>query len=71
MEFTGAIVWISVLLLLLWLVVLFTSIRSLVNRTDIGLGLKIFWAIIISLAPVLGLIAYVVIGRKPRKGMKV
>jgi hypothetical protein len=71
MEFTGVALWILILLLVLWLVVLFTSIRGLVNRDDIGIGLKIFWTLVISMAPVVGLIAYVIIGRKARKGMKV
>jgi hypothetical protein len=71
MDFTGVALWVVLLLVILWLVVLFTSIKGLISRTDISLGMKIIWAIVISIAPVLGLIFYVIVGRKARKGMKV
>ena len=71
MDFTGAALWVVLLLVILWLVVLFTSIKGLISRTDILLPVKIFWAILISLAPVIGLILYVIVGRRAKKGMKV
>ena len=71
MDFTGAALWVVILMGILWLVVLFTSIKGLISRTDISLPVKIFWAILISLAPVIGLILYVIVGRKAKKGMKV
>ena len=71
MDFTGAALWVVILLVILWLVVLFTSIKGLIARPDISLGAKIIWAIVISLAPVMGLILYVIVGRRAKKGMKV
>ena len=71
MDFTGAALWVIILMILVWLVVLFTSIRGLMRRNDISLPLKLFWAIVIAIAPVLGLIFYILIGRKARKGMQV
>jgi uncharacterized membrane protein YhaH (DUF805 family) len=71
MELAGTALWVFLLLMLIWLVVLATSIIGLVKRRDISLPAKIFWALVISLAPVVGLIIYVLIGRPARKGMKV
>jgi len=63
MDFTGTALWIILVVCLFWLVILVTSINGLVKRKDISLPLKIFWGVVISLAPVLGLIVYVLIGR--------
>ena len=63
MDFTGTALWIVLILCLFWLIILVTSINGLVKRKDISLPLKIFWGVVISLAPVLGLIVYVLIGR--------
>jgi uncharacterized Tic20 family protein len=71
MDFTSAAIWVIILLVLVWLVVLATSIYGLVKRSDISLPVKIFWALVISLAPIVGLIIYVLVGRKARKGMEV
>jgi hypothetical protein len=64
MDFAGTALWVVVLLIVIWLVLLVTSINSLVKRRDISLPVKIFWGAVISLAPVVGLILYVVFGRK-------
>ena len=66
MDFTGAAVWIILLLGIVWIVVLFTSIKGLISRNDISFGAKLFWAIVISVAPIVGLIIYVIVGRKAR-----
>jgi len=63
MDFTGTALWIVLILCLFWLIILVTSINGLVKRKDISLPLKIFWGVVISLVPVLGLIVYVLIGR--------
>jgi len=63
MDFTGTALWIVLILCLFRLIILVTSINGLVKRKDISLPLKIFWGVVISLAPVLGLIVYVLIGR--------
>jgi FtsH-binding integral membrane protein len=71
MDFTSAAIWVVILLVIIWLVVLATSIYGLVKRNDISFPVKIFWALVISLAPVVGLIIYVLVGRKARRGMEV
>ncbi len=71
MDFTGAALWTIILLILIWLIVLATSILGLVKRKDISLPVKIFWALVISVAPVIGLIIYVLVGRRSRPGLKV
>jgi hypothetical protein len=43
---------------------LVTSINGLVKRKDISLPVKLFWGCVISLAPVVGLILYVALGRQ-------
>ncbi len=63
MDFTGTALWIILVVCLFWLVILITSINGLVKRKDISLPIKILWGIVISVAPVLGLIIYVLIGR--------
>jgi len=64
MDLAGTALWTFLIFAVIWLVVLITSINGLVKRDDIPLSVKIFWGVIISLAPVIGLIAYVVLGRK-------
>ena len=66
MDFAGTALWIIVVLCLFWLVVLITSINGLVRRSDISLPVKIFWGIVISAAPVIGLIIYILVGRRSR-----
>ncbi|HEX2609247.1 MAG TPA: hypothetical protein VHK91_17820 [Flavisolibacter sp.] len=58
MDFTGTALWIILILGILWLVILITSINGLVRRKDISLPMKIVWGVLISFAPVIGLIAY-------------
>jgi Phospholipase_D-nuclease N-terminal len=66
MDFAGTALWIILILCLLWLVILITSINGLVRRNDISLPVKIFWGIVISVAPVVGLIIYILVGRRAR-----
>jgi len=63
MDFNGTALWIILVVCLFWLVILITSINGLVKTKDISLPIKILWGIVISVAPVLGLIIYVLIGR--------
>ena len=64
MDFSGTALWVLLFLVFLWLVMLVTSINGLVRRKDISLPVKLFWGFMISLAPVVGLILYVVLGRQ-------
>jgi hypothetical protein len=63
MDFTSTALWIIVIGGLFWLVLLATSLYGLVKRNDIGLPVKIFWGLVICFAPVIGLIAYVLLRR--------
>ena len=64
MDFSGTALWVLLFLVFLWLVMLVTSINGLVRRKDISLPVKLLWGFVISLAPVVGLILYVVLGRQ-------
>ena len=64
MDFSGTALWVLLFLVFLWLVMLVTSINGLVKRKDISLPVKLFWGCVISLAPVVGLILYVALGRQ-------
>ncbi|HEY8687949.1 MAG TPA: hypothetical protein VIM07_01845 [Chitinophagaceae bacterium] len=51
----------------LWLIVLIIVFVTLFNRKDIFLPVKIFWACIIFVAPVIGLIIYLAVELRKRK----
>lgn len=51
----------------LWLIVLIIVFVTLFNRKDILIPVKIFWACIIFVAPVIGLIIYLLEGLPKRK----
>lgn len=52
---------------IIWFVTLIIVIITLTKRTDILTPVKIFWGFIIFIAPVLGLIIYLVYGLKRKK----
>ena len=58
----------SVLLILLgvWLIVLIIALVSLWKRRDIMMPVRIFWMLVIFIAPVLGLVFYLLFGTKKR-----
>lgn len=59
---TSTLLNIFIALFLLWLVVLIISIYTLFRRRDILLPVKAFWAAVLFLAPVVGLIFYLIYG---------
>lgn len=54
-------------LVIIWVVTIIIVLVTLFRRKDILLPVKIFWAVIIFIAPVLGLIFYLVLGLPKRK----
>ncbi|QQL48383.1 PLDc N-terminal domain-containing protein [Mucilaginibacter ginkgonis] len=53
---------IFIALILLWLVVLIISILTLTKRKDIAMPVKAFWSAVLFMAPVVGLIFYLIYG---------
>lgn len=51
-----------IVLIVIWLIVFIICLLSVSRRTDIGLPVKLFWAAIIFLAPVIGLVFYIIFG---------
>jgi hypothetical protein len=56
--------WFIVAIIFIWLIILIVTIASLFKRTDIALPMKVIWLLLILMFPVLGLIVYLIIGRK-------
>jgi hypothetical protein len=54
-------------LVIIWVVTIIIVLVTLFRRKDILLPVKIFWAVIIFIAPVLGLLFYLVLGLPKRK----
>jgi hypothetical protein len=54
-------------LVIIWLVTLIIILVTLFKRTDIGLPVKFFWGIVIFIAPLIGLIFYLIFGLPRRK----
>lgn len=67
MDSSSFIFWMVLLIAVVWLVLLFVTFRQIACRTDISVVRKAFWIIVIFLAPVLGLIAYVALGKRALK----
>lgn len=55
------------LLLILWVVLVIYTVRSIFERTDLEQNTKILWTILILLAPVFGLVIYYFFGEQNRK----
>lgn len=58
------IFWLVLLGAILWLVLLFVTFRKIACRNDISIVRKAIWIIIIFMAPVVGLIAYLALGKR-------
>ena len=69
LDFFSALLSGYLILVGLWLLTLIIVFVTLFNRKDIAMPVKIFWAIIIFVAPVIGLIIYLLIGLQRRKKM--
>jgi hypothetical protein len=54
-------------LVIIWLVTLLIVLVTLFKRRDILLRVKLFWAVIIFVAPLIGLIFYLIFGLPKRK----
>ena len=67
LDFFSALVSGYLILVGLWLITLIIVLVTLFKRKDILLPAKIFWAIIIFIAPVIGLIIYLLTGLPKRK----
>jgi hypothetical protein len=67
LDFFSAIVGGYLILVALWLLTIIIVFVTLFKRKDIPMPVKIFWAIIIFIAPVIGLIVYLIFGIQKRK----
>ena len=67
LDFFSALVGGYLILLSLWLLTIIIVFVTLFKRKDIPMPVKIFWAIIIFVAPVIGLIVYLIFGLQKRK----
>ncbi|HEY1112562.1 MAG TPA: PLDc N-terminal domain-containing protein [Chitinophagaceae bacterium] len=64
MDTASDIFWIILVLGLIWLVILIAVFVNIVRRREMPLITKIFWIIVILSFPVLGLLIYLLIGRR-------
>ena len=53
--------------ILIWLITLLIVVFTLIKRRDVILPVKIVWGIILCIAPVIGLIFYLIFGLKGKK----
>ena len=67
LDFFTSLVSGYLILVALWLITLVIVLVNLFNRKDILFPVKIFWGVIIFIAPVLGLICYLFLGLPKRK----
>lgn len=64
MDTASDIFWVVLVLGIIWLVVLVAVFINIFRRREMSLVAKIFWIIVILSFPVLGLIIYLLIGRR-------
>lgn len=64
MDTGNGIVWTLLILAFIWLVVLIAVFANIIRRSDLLPVTKVFWIIVILSFPLLGLIIYLLIGRK-------
>lgn len=64
MDTGNGIVWTLIILAFIWLVVLIAVFANIIRRSDLLPVTKVFWIIVILSFPLLGLIIYLLIGRK-------
>lgn len=67
LDFFSALLSGYLVLVGLWAITLVIVLITLFRRKDIAQPTKIFWAVIIFIAPVLGLIFYLIVGLPKRK----
>ena len=67
LDFFSALVSGYLILVGLWLITVIIVLITLFKRNDILVPVKIFWAAIIFIAPVIGLIFYLLFGLSKRK----
>lgn len=67
LDFFSALVSGYLILVGLWLITIIIVLVTLFKRKDTVLPVKIFWTAIIFIAPVIGLIFYLVLGLPKRK----
>lgn len=64
-SFPGGAEWLIIALALLWPVLLIYTVLGIWKRNDIEDSIKLLWTIFIVIAPFLGLIIYLVAGKRP------
>ena len=67
LDFFSALLSGYLILVGLWLVTLLIVFVTLFKRKDIAVPVKILWAIVIFVAPVIGLVIYLLTGLPKRK----
>ena len=67
LDFFSAFVSGYLIIVALWLLTIIIVFVTLFKRKDIPMPVKIVWAIIIFVAPVIGLIVYLIVGLQKRK----
>ena len=67
LDFFSALLSGYLILVGLWLITIIIVLITLFRRKDILLPVKIFWGFIIFIAPVIGLILYIILGLPKRK----
>lgn len=67
LDFFSALISGYLILVAIWLLTLIIVLAILFKRKDTALPEKIFWAFIIFIAPVIGLIFYLILGLKKKK----
>jgi len=67
LDFFTVLVSGSLILVGIWIITIVIVFITLFKRTDITLTAKFFWAFIIFIAPVIGLIVYLFFGLSRRK----
>lgn len=67
LDFFSALLSGYLILIGLWLITIIIVLIKLFKRKDIAQPVKIFWTAVIFIAPVIGLILYLMIGLPKRK----
>ena len=67
LDFFSALVSGYLIIVALWLLTIIIVFVTLFKRKDIPMPVKMVWAIIIFVAPVIGLIVYIIVGLQIRK----
>ena len=67
LDFFSEVVKSYLAILVIWFITFIIVLISLFKRNDIFLPVKLFWGFIIFIAPVIGLIFYLIYGLKGKK----